>query len=293
MAASSLFSSADPYWHSSPYEASGEMDPYPFSSSPTSFPYTPDAMVAHSTRSLQDHLYASFLEGSTADVSLHVSGSWSAVYRLHRVILIQAVGSLLSSHECYRTELGHRRDRNFSDASLPQASLNRVSPRDHRTVAVLSRFTYTFQTQISQDQVPMISLHIERTDSDLLFLSISAFESVQNFRYSSSNYSWIKDLYISPLWRRTTATRPLDPNSYPIEPTYPFLSWLHGTRSYTDRAPPCDSPFPVIFTRNSCLSVYPFNCRAITEVHPHNRWPLHCDPLPQFRYWKRHRPRRG
>lgn len=49
-------------------------------------------MVAHSTRSLQDHLYVSFLEGSTADVALHISGSWSAVYKLHRVILIQAVG---------------------------------------------------------------------------------------------------------------------------------------------------------------------------------------------------------
>ncbi|KAF9652044.1 hypothetical protein BDM02DRAFT_3184031 [Thelephora ganbajun] len=47
-------------------------------------------MVAHSPRNLQDHLYASFLEGSTADVALHISGSWHAVYKLHRVVLIQA-----------------------------------------------------------------------------------------------------------------------------------------------------------------------------------------------------------
>ena len=134
------------------------MDPYLFLSSSTSFPYTPDAMVAHSTRSLQDHLYASLLEGSTADVALHISGSWSAVYKLHRVILIRAVCSLLSSHLCSRVEPGCRCHRNSSDASLPQASRNRVSARDHHPVAVLSQFAYTSQTQTSQDQVPLINL---------------------------------------------------------------------------------------------------------------------------------------
>ncbi|KAK7468529.1 hypothetical protein VKT23_003033 [Stygiomarasmius scandens] len=39
---------------------------------------------------LQSHLYSSFLTRSTADVALKVSGTWSAVYRLHRVVLIQA-----------------------------------------------------------------------------------------------------------------------------------------------------------------------------------------------------------
>lgn len=40
---------------------------------------------------IQSHLYAAFLEGSTADVAIRVSGSWSAIYRLHRVVLIQSV----------------------------------------------------------------------------------------------------------------------------------------------------------------------------------------------------------
>ncbi|KAG6857655.1 hypothetical protein H0H87_010224 [Tephrocybe sp. NHM501043] len=39
---------------------------------------------------LQNHLYTSFLEGSTADVALRVHGSWDAIYKLHRVVLIQS-----------------------------------------------------------------------------------------------------------------------------------------------------------------------------------------------------------
>ncbi|RPD81559.1 hypothetical protein L226DRAFT_450178 [Lentinus tigrinus ALCF2SS1-7] len=39
---------------------------------------------------LQSHLYTSFLQRKTADVALRISGSWHAVYKLHRVILIQA-----------------------------------------------------------------------------------------------------------------------------------------------------------------------------------------------------------
>jgi hypothetical protein len=44
-----------------------------------------------SASGLQAHLFASLLQGHTADVSLVVRGSWEAVYRLHRVVLIQAV----------------------------------------------------------------------------------------------------------------------------------------------------------------------------------------------------------
>lgn len=40
---------------------------------------------------LQSHLYQSFLTRKTADVALRVRGSWHAIYKLHRVILIQAV----------------------------------------------------------------------------------------------------------------------------------------------------------------------------------------------------------
>lgn len=66
------------------------MDPFPFPPSPISSAHPPDTMSVHFPRNLQDHLYASFLEGSTADVALHISGSWQAVYKLHRVVLIQA-----------------------------------------------------------------------------------------------------------------------------------------------------------------------------------------------------------
>ncbi|TFK30685.1 hypothetical protein FA15DRAFT_629940 [Coprinopsis marcescibilis] len=39
---------------------------------------------------IQSHLYSSFIQGSTADVALRVSGRWHAVYQLHRVVLIQS-----------------------------------------------------------------------------------------------------------------------------------------------------------------------------------------------------------
>lgn len=39
---------------------------------------------------LQQHIYNSLLESRTADISLHVKGTWEAVYKLHRVVLIQS-----------------------------------------------------------------------------------------------------------------------------------------------------------------------------------------------------------
>ncbi|KAF9512755.1 hypothetical protein BS47DRAFT_1393914 [Hydnum rufescens UP504] len=45
---------------------------------------------SHTSEQIQAHLYKSFLNGATSDVSLRCTGSWSAVYALHRVVLIQA-----------------------------------------------------------------------------------------------------------------------------------------------------------------------------------------------------------
>jgi len=124
------------------------MDPYPFPLSSISLPYTPDTMAAYSPRNLQDHLYASFLEGSTADVALHISGSWQAVYKLHRVVLIQAVSFVRLFRSCCHTEpMYHCRHRNSSDVSLPQVSRNHAFARDHHAAAVLNRFTSTSQIQ--------------------------------------------------------------------------------------------------------------------------------------------------
>ncbi|KAG2345332.1 hypothetical protein BDR05DRAFT_998466 [Suillus weaverae] len=46
--------------------------------------------AALSSVDLQQHIYNSLLESRTADVSLHVYGTWEAIYKLHRVILIQS-----------------------------------------------------------------------------------------------------------------------------------------------------------------------------------------------------------
>ena len=42
----------------------------------------------------QAHIYNSFLQGRTSDVALRIRGSWDATYKFHRVVLIQAVGTL-------------------------------------------------------------------------------------------------------------------------------------------------------------------------------------------------------
>jgi hypothetical protein len=51
-------------------------------------PMTPTGL---SSVDLQQHIYNSLLESRTADVALHVRGTWEAVYKLHRVVLIQSV----------------------------------------------------------------------------------------------------------------------------------------------------------------------------------------------------------
>ena len=42
----------------------------------------------------QAHMYNSFLQGRTSDVALRIRGSWDAIYKSHRVVLIQAVRTL-------------------------------------------------------------------------------------------------------------------------------------------------------------------------------------------------------
>lgn len=60
--------------------------------------YILDFMSAGSTPAgdIQSHLYRAFLDGRTSDVALHVRGSWEGIYKLHRVVLIQAVSALVN-----------------------------------------------------------------------------------------------------------------------------------------------------------------------------------------------------
>src|SRR5712671_6914255 len=45
----------------------------------------------------QAHIYNSFLQGRTSDVAIRICASWDAIYKFHRVVLIQAVGDLVFS----------------------------------------------------------------------------------------------------------------------------------------------------------------------------------------------------
>jgi hypothetical protein len=78
---------------------------------------SPNAMP--SSLDVQSHLYTSFLHASTYDVALRVSGTWNAIYKLHRVVLIQSVRALCLSiiHLLIPP-------RDFSVLSLPAASQN-------------------------------------------------------------------------------------------------------------------------------------------------------------------------
>jgi hypothetical protein len=60
---------------------------------------------APSPINIQNHLYTSFLEGRTADVALRIVGSWSAVYYLHRVVLIQSVSRANLLRACHHADL--------------------------------------------------------------------------------------------------------------------------------------------------------------------------------------------
>lgn len=53
----------------------------------------PTSPGSPSSVDLQQHIYNSLLESRTADISLHVKGTWEAVYKLHRVVLIQSVST--------------------------------------------------------------------------------------------------------------------------------------------------------------------------------------------------------
>ena len=48
----------------------------------------------HTPQEIQNHLYQSFLQGTTTDVTVQIKAkNWSAAYDLHRVVIIQAVSS--------------------------------------------------------------------------------------------------------------------------------------------------------------------------------------------------------
>jgi len=47
---------------------------------------------------IQSHVFSALLQGTTPDIALRVRGSWSAVYKLHRLILTQSVSLCPAVH---------------------------------------------------------------------------------------------------------------------------------------------------------------------------------------------------
>ncbi|ESK96785.1 hypothetical protein Moror_6657 [Moniliophthora roreri MCA 2997] len=73
---------------------------------------------------LAEHLYDSFLHAQTSDISIRASGSWSATYRLHRVVLIQSgfFRSLFTSG--FQESLSEKKDIEvvFDDRNITRAA---------------------------------------------------------------------------------------------------------------------------------------------------------------------------
>ena len=60
--------------------------------------YTP------SPADIQSHVFSALLQGTTPDVALRVRGSWSAVYKLHRLILTQSVSPCPPVHSAVHAD---------------------------------------------------------------------------------------------------------------------------------------------------------------------------------------------
>ncbi|KAI0367497.1 hypothetical protein BV20DRAFT_970461 [Pilatotrama ljubarskyi] len=92
---------------------------------------TPASPTRPSPNDIQSHLYASFLQRKTADIALRISGSWHAVYRLHRVILIQAgyFQSLFTSgfSESKSRQPSHREDADYIDIAFDDLNITRAA----------------------------------------------------------------------------------------------------------------------------------------------------------------------
>ncbi|KAJ3849512.1 hypothetical protein EV368DRAFT_47176 [Lentinula lateritia] len=82
---------------------------------------------------IQSHLYNSFLSGQTSDVSIRISGAFSATYRLHRVVLIQAgfwkdlfTGGFVESSVKLRTT-GRKSDTRILDVVFDDRNISRAA----------------------------------------------------------------------------------------------------------------------------------------------------------------------
>lgn len=120
---------------------------------------------------IQSHLYNSLLESRTADVALRVRGNWEALYRLHRVVLIQAVSLIsLVYSSCLIWSRG-----SFDPYSRP-ASLN---PNQSQAIVswVRTKLTSCLMIIILHAQVPDQPFYHRQCSKELLLL---AFECVHN-----------------------------------------------------------------------------------------------------------------
>ncbi|THG99420.1 hypothetical protein EW026_g2927 [Hermanssonia centrifuga] len=96
-----------------------------------STPASPLVQNGNSPAALQSHIYTSFLERKTADVALYVHGTWRAIYRLHRVVLIQAgfFQSLFTAgfSESRIKPGGHRLEPDVIDIVLEDPNITRAA----------------------------------------------------------------------------------------------------------------------------------------------------------------------
>ena len=77
----------------------------------------------------QAHIYNSFLQGRTSDVAIRICASWNAIYNFHRVVLIQAVGTVFfCSHPPFTYVYSRNSFAIFSQEGLSSQRVT-ISPR--------------------------------------------------------------------------------------------------------------------------------------------------------------------
>ena len=100
---------------------------------------------------LQQHLYAAFLEGKTSDVTLRVRGSWHAIYKLHRVVLIQAVSTTRLVHPGHALKLPNK-IRGFSSRCSQQGLRSRSG---YKSASPLSQMRWMLCSMIKISLAPV------------------------------------------------------------------------------------------------------------------------------------------
>lgn len=87
---------------------------------------------------IQSHLYNSLLQASAYDVAIRVTGTWKAVYKLHRVVLIQSVNPKIQIFRNISLKIITQGFfRSLFTAGFSESSTRRGNPNDEPEITIV------------------------------------------------------------------------------------------------------------------------------------------------------------